>query len=299
MPGQDRRGKSSSINRSRSTAVSNRRPISTREPRVGQAALRRSARISGLLAIGEAEAGVQTQEQQIAQGGSLSSHTLVEANSSASPIHPQNLEDDFSNTSHNRTAVDVNPTRIYSRRSGSPILLVPRLNGELEPPSNQYTMNIVIEPSDQACPGHLLSPPLVLSFEYGTDETNEGQISKDHTLLWAVVSIVGADSTTPIAPPHLNLLSGTPVDSVHPLTSGIPGREVGYVSFTDLAIREPGRYRLQVSLIRMNAIGGPSAPHFEGGVNLQQTSTRVINVVAGAETSTLGSFLHPFLHILD
>ena len=295
MLGLDRRGKSSSVTLSRISPGSTGRSGPSRGPRVGLAALRRSARISGLLAICELEAtGAQKQEHQIAQEGLLGSHSLVDATASTLPVRPQYPADDFGSASHSRIARDVNSTRICSRRLDLPSLTTSRMNGELEPPSDQYTMNIVIEPSNHARPGQLLSPPLVLSFEYGTNETNEGRAPDDYTLLWAVVSIVGEDSTTPIAPPQPHLLSGTPVDSIHPLTPGISGREVGYVSFTDLAIREPGRYRLQVSLIRMNTIGGPSATQFEGGVNLQQTSTRVINVVAGAQSSILGSFLCPF-----
>ena len=262
---------------------------------MGLAALRRSARILGLPAVGEIKTfGAQRQEHQVAQDALLGSHYLVDASAPALPVHPQNSAGDFGSVNSNRTVVKRNSTRIYSRHLDSPGLISPRMNGGLEPPSDQYTMNIVVEPSNQVRPGHVLSPPLVLSLEYGSNETNEGRVPDDHTLLWAVVSIAAEDSTTPIAPPQPNLLSGTPVDSVHPLRPGIPGREVGYVSFTDLAIREPGRYRLQVSLIRMNAIGSPSAPQFEGGINLQQTSTGVITVDVGAETTTLGSFLYRF-----
>jgi len=155
--------------------------------------------------------------------------------------------------------------------------------------NNPYTMNILIEPPDQIRPGDLLHPPLVVRLDQPSSDHPQRSPPDDPTLLWAVVSLFCADTATSIAPPQADLLLGTPVDSVHPLTPETPGRELGFVSFPNLRIREPGRYRLQVSLIRMNAVGtSMTAPLFEGGTNMQHTFTRVINVDPAAEATVLG-----------
>ena len=76
------------------------------------------------------------------------------------------------------------------------------------------------------------------------------------------------------------------MDSVHALTPLQEEREIGFMAFPDLAIRDPGRYRIMVSLVRMNPPG--AAIVSPAGINVQNTSSRVINVDPSAEPPRLG-----------
>ncbi|MCJ1404535.1 hypothetical protein MMC11_007761 [Xylographa trunciseda] len=149
-------------------------------------------------------------------------------------------------------------------------------------------MRIVIEPPYQARPGDVLTPPLVMSLENETGPNLSEQEPVDPTLFWAVVSVVSEDDMTLLAPPRTDLLMGTIADSVHPLTPPDHEGQIGFVAFPNLIIREPGRYRLRISLIKMNAIGEMSTPSYEGGTAIQSLSSRVINVAPTAEPLTPG-----------
>ena len=167
------------------------------------------------------------------------------------------------------------------------------MNGVPLQTKNPYIMRIVIEPPPQARPGEVLTPPLVMSLDTDSVDTNSSPDSPeqepvDPTLLWAVVSVISEDDLTPLAPPRTDLLTGTIADSVHPLTPPDHEGQIGFVAFPNLVIREPGRYRLRISLIKMNAIRASSTPTYEGGIAIQSMSSRVIDVAPTAQPLTLG-----------
>ena len=165
------------------------------------------------------------------------------------------------------------------------------MNGNIPEIGDPHNMRIVIQPPHQARPGDVLTPPIVMSLENQSGSHSAEQESIDPTLLWAVVSVVSEDDLTPISPPRSDLLIGTIADSIHPLTPPDHEGQIGFVAFSNLIIREPGRYRLRISLIKMNAVGEINTPSYEGGTAVQSMSTRVINVAHTAEPLTLG--LHP------
>ena len=145
-------------------------------------------------------------------------------------------------------------------------------------------MNVIVEPPPQVRPGQVLSPPVVIRLERA--ETEENDINP--SLLFAFVSITSEDGSTSLAPPRNDLIAGNLSDSVHTLDSDTESddEEVGFLSFPDLRIQDPGSYRLRVSLMRMDVTSteGP-----RGAMNLQSTLSRVIHVDDEAEESSPGS----------
>lgn len=279
-----RRG-SSQRNLSRGSHGSIRRTSSSRRQRDPSTNLRRSRRLE-LLAARESDSPDDTTSRSgrnERESPIWSTDSVAETEPTSS--NPRGPPPQDSGPSQRGTS-----TRAYNRVDNQTRPVSPWMNGVIDDSiNNPYAMNILIEPPNQIRPGHLLNPPLVLRLDQPSSDHPQRSPPEDPTLLWAVVSLFCADTARPIAPPQADLLLGTPVDSVHPLTSEIPGRELGFVSFPNLAIREPGRYRLQVSLIRMNAVGtSTAAPLFEGGTNMQHTFTRVIHVDPAAEAPTLG-----------
>lgn len=276
MPSRGRRRGSSQNNLNRVSEAPIRRSSTSRGPRTGLLTLRRSTRLIELLATEEAEPSrrpaVNPSRDQV---------------SSTDRLHPAPQDPSIAREpQQHHSSTSIGHWK-HDQALGTQQSLW--MNGELERTNTEFNMRIVVEPPNQARPGHVLCPPLVMSLEIRTDRESSGLRPIDPTLLWALVSIVSEDDATCLAPPRSDLLIGTPVDSVHPLTPHGHEREIGYVAFPNLAIREPGRYRLRVSLFRMNAIGGPDAASFEGGINLQSLSSRVIDVAPTAVPPSIGA----------
>ncbi|MCJ1388253.1 hypothetical protein MMC18_001098 [Xylographa bjoerkii] len=274
-----------------------RRSSNSRGPRASLT-LRRSARLSNLFVTN--------------QGDLFSEQNIIGAEATDDSPQTCTLIPDQQNEEPDRehlpeTPQAVNPRNDFHQHSGSQparrcirrqIILTQQdhlMNGDILQTNNPYIMRIVIEPPHQARPGDVLTPPLVMSLENESGRNSPEQEPVDPTLLWAVVSVVSEDNITSLAPPRTDLLMGTIADSVHPLTPPDHERQIGFVAFPNLVIREPGRYRLRVSLIKMNAIGDMSIPSYEGGTAVQSMSSRVIDVAPTAEPLTPG--LSPVSHL--
>jgi len=283
MTGRGRRRGSSQRNLPRGSI---RRTGSSPGVRDRSPSLRRSTRLLELLA----ERDSDFQEEAVRRSYTTENDFQLWSTDSVAGSEPSSSINPEQAPQHPGLSQQRALSRLRGRVDNEPGTIDPCMDGVIDGPSaSPYIMNILIEPPNQIRPGHLLSPPLILRLDQPPCEHSQAPSPNDPTLLWAVVSLFSADSETPIAPPQIDLLLGNPVDSVHPLAPEIPGREVGFVSFPDLSIREPGRYRLQISLIRMNSVGPSSnAPPFEGGTNMQHTFTRVINVDPEAEPPSLG-----------
>lgn len=147
-------------------------------------------------------------------------------------------------------------------------------------------MRFLVEPPTTIRPGALLNPPVVVRL----DKTPaNGMAIGDPSRLWAFISITDEAGAVSLAPPNTDLVAGNLSDSVHTLETG-PGPEaeedVGFVSFPDLAINYPGRYRLRVSLMKLDAGAGA-----HGAQNLQTIESQVIRVETTATDIILGSHL--------
>ena len=285
MPSRGRSSRPSQSNIPRVSQGSRRRASSSRGPGDPFTSLRRSTRLLDLLAARESGSQEATARQsEVAENDSQiwSAESVARSEPSRSINQVQAAQDPG-------PSQQITSSRPCNRADNELGAARPCVNGVINSYSTALcNMNILIEPPNQIRPGHLLNPPLILRLDQPPSDQSDRSSTDDPTLLWAVVSILPADAAAPVVHPQPDLLLGTPVDSVHPLTPEMPGRELGFVSFTDLAIREPGRYRLQISLIRMNALGPSNAPSFEGGTNMLRTFTRIIHVDPEAETPSLG-----------
>ena len=145
-------------------------------------------------------------------------------------------------------------------------------------------MDVIVEPPPQVRPGTTLTPPIIIRLAK-TDV--EDEVERDTSRLFAFVSVTSEDGSTSLAPPSSDLVSGNLSDSVHTLESDSESddEEVGFLSFPDIKIQNPGNYRLRVSLMRIDA-GGSSEPR--GAMSLQSTLSRVIRVDNEAEESPPG-----------
>ena len=153
-----------------------------------------------------------------------------------------------------------------------------------------FDMNIVLEPAANVRPGNVLRPPMVIKLKRNV-ASNVGGRQQDYAHVWALASIVSEEGTTALAPPRTDLLLGTPVNSIHKAARSGSEEEVGYACFSDLAIQQPGKYRIRVSLIRMEGLGGSAASSVQGGANLQSVVSRIIHVDAAATASSCSKCL--------
>ncbi|KAL8920323.1 MAG: hypothetical protein Q9172_004555 [Xanthocarpia lactea] len=160
---------------------------------------------------------------------------------------------------------------------------------ELE--SDRYEMHIIIQPPHETRPGDTLTPPLIVSLRSnGASLTEEGTIA-DIDSYWAFVSVVSEDGLVALAPPSTSLLSGTLADSVHGACLTEAERDVGHLSFQNLVINQPGRFRLRVSLLLMPSSqrGPPTGGSAPAGVrNIANILSDVIHVDYNFSTPRLG-----------
>jgi len=111
---------------------------------------------------------------------------------------------------------------------------------------NKIMLGLAVQPPAGTRPGTTLYPPLAV------------KLSSEHSLFdelsdqWAVVTLVRSSGEV-----LHNKLSGRLTDSAHPLptygtdSSVIRRRDRAYFYFPDLKIDEPGRYKIRVSLMKM------------------------------------------------
>lgn len=155
-------------------------------------------------------------------------------------------------------------------------------DGNFENRINRFIMNVIIEPPSETRPGNLLNPPIVIKLENRKGQSISDEINIEDGNLWAQASVVSEDGMVALAPPQPNLISGTLVSSVRPATPG-ESQELGYLTFPNLAIHQPGRFRIRISLIRMPTANEPEA------INLQSIVTRIIKVDTDATTPSIGT----------
>ena len=293
MPGRRRRRGSSASTVSRASRGAIHHSTSTRA-RADSASLRRSQRLSRLLVAredaepGPSEPGPADQDSYFSRDAVQAlTETVGPWTNSTTPSHPRRTLEDLIAAQESVPLTD--PSSPPQRRvRTSPRHTRPQFDQRSEGTRSPYSMNVLIEPPEQVRPGHILDPPIVVRLDQTIDQHLTGRPPEDYSLLWALLSVVTEDGSTMLAPPRTDLLTGTRVDSVHALTPVQEDREIGFMSFPDLAIREAGRYRIRISLVRMNPVGGANSNTNPGGVNVQNTSSRVIHVDHNAEPSQLG-----------
>ena len=165
------------------------------------------------------------------------------------------------------------------RQTASLIQLAPSGSGRhSQPAEDLFDMDIVVQPPSRVRPGRLLYPPVVLRVRQQETVGFSSQPLINSSVLWALVSLVSADENMVLAPPDPGLIIGNPVDSIHPLMPALEIRDLGFASFPGIAIRDPGEYRIRVSLIRMTLSDAFGSPAQESGANLLNILSRIIRV---------------------
>ena len=274
----------SSGNNSRS---SRGRSSSSTDSRVSRPSQRRSARILGLATTREEP---NSAEESSTRRRSGSAQQLQDHNSrNASPTSAQVQRQDYW---HQWTSeIDTIDQYAVPEEALQPFRdLTPPLNGVDNGASKMFDMSIVLEPAAHVRPGNVLRPPMVIKLKHRNAGSNFGGRQPDYAHLWALASIVSEEGTTALAPPRTDLLLGSPVNSIHKAARTGNDEEVGYVCFSDLAFQKPGKYRIRVSLIRMEGLGGSAASSVQGGANLQSVVSRIIQVDAAATVSPCSKY---------
>jgi hypothetical protein len=146
---------------------------------------------------------------------------------------------------------------------------------------NLQPMNFMLDPPTRVRPGAIFNPPVVIRI----DRPTCNKTALDPSLLWAFVSITDEAGKISLAPPRNDLIIGNLSDSVHVLDSDAESEdedEFGYLSFPDIAIRDPGNYRLKISLMELDVQGG------RGAKNKGTLESDVIRVECAAKPGSLG-----------
>jgi hypothetical protein len=108
-------------------------------------------------------------------------------------------------------------------------------------------LGLAVQPPAHTKPGVAIYPPIAARL---SDETN---IYEELSQVWAVASLIGYSGEV-----LEQKLGGKVVDSAHPIAENANGsgqgtvRDRAYFYFPDLVIYEPGRYRIRITLMRMN-----------------------------------------------
>jgi hypothetical protein len=289
MPSRTQRRGSGQSSVPSSPQSSIRRRTSVHTSRAAFASLRRSARLLELLTPNELQPlEADQQSSRNTTNGFLAASLNLTAvpEQSNSSVRDEGVEDRA--PAENPATTQRDNQRACSDHEEAAGMSRPPVNDAASRSGSYHILTILVEPPGQTRPGLLLNPPLVMRLERGSDPNGGQPMPVDPALFWAVVSVVPADSDNPLSATQVGILTGTPVDSVHPLNPDATGRDIGYMSFTDLAIREPGRYRLRINLIQMNAVGHSNVPPFEGGLSVQNMLSRVITVDPDVEAVTIG-----------
>lgn len=160
--------------------------------------------------------------------------------------------------------------------------------------SDLYEMHIIIQPPVESRPGNTLTPPTIVSLRRNGASQTEERLSADINSYWAFVSVVSEDGLVALAPPSTSLLSGTLADSVHEARLTEAEGDVGHLAFQNLAINQPGRFRLRISLLQMPGIqdGPPRGGSGQPGVrNIASVLSHVVHVKTNAAAPRLGQLI--------
>ncbi|KAI9766041.1 MAG: hypothetical protein M1839_005032 [Geoglossum umbratile] len=113
-----------------------------------------------------------------------------------------------------------------------------------------YEMSIVVQPPLEAQPNVKLFPPFILRLRIRDKSTSEAIPAEEQlSRLWAIVSAVDEDNRNTSSSSPAFVSNRRLCDSPHPLhDSDISSLLI----FQDVAFREPGKYRIRATLMRMD-----------------------------------------------
>jgi hypothetical protein len=137
-----------------------------------------------------------------------------------------------------------------------------------------YEMSIVVQPPLEAQPNVKLFPPFILRVQIRDKSTSEAIPAEEQlSRIWAIVSPVDEDNRNTSSSPSAFVSNGRLCDSPHPLhDSDISSLLI----FQDVAFREPGKYKIRATLVRMEG---------NAALNWLQLESHPIHIRDGAESS--------------
>lgn len=158
-------------------------------------------------------------------------------------------------------------------------------------------MDIVVQPPRTARVGQSLAGSIVVRLR--TTNADPEDVVADSGNLVAVATLIPGNSAVPADPSVLNaLLVGRRFDNIHPFADdeadgSIASMDmadpngVGYMRFSDLAIRQVGTYRIRITLIRLRNSASEAPVSSAGhGASVQVVDSNLIVVGAGAGSSS-------------
>ena len=128
--------------------------------------------------------------------------------------------------------------------------------------TDRLVMELAVAPPPRVAAGVSLETPLVVTFSgLSRNPRNEWQSSGQvFTLahlsaIWVYLSLTTVDMEETLITRREDLFCGKRADSVHRLycEQDEDRSMVGYAAFADLVISQPGRYRIKVNIIDMDA----------------------------------------------
>ncbi|KAI9770954.1 MAG: hypothetical protein M1840_002658 [Geoglossum simile] len=137
-----------------------------------------------------------------------------------------------------------------------------------------YKMSIVVQPPLEAQPNVKLFPPFTLRLRIRDKSTGEAiPAGEQLSRIWGIVSPVDKDNRNAFSSPSAFVSNGRLCDSPHPLHDGDIS---SFLTFQDVAFREPGKYRIRATLMKMEG---------DAALNWLQLESRPIHIRDGAESS--------------
>ncbi|KAL7770551.1 hypothetical protein CFE70_000488 [Pyrenophora teres f. teres 0-1] len=163
-------------------------------------------------------------------------------------------------------------------------------------------MDIVVQPPRTARVGQTMPGSIVVRLRTINADTDDAVA--DSTNLVAVAALVpGPNSAVPADPNALNtLLTGRVFDSIHPFNDDeadgsiasmdmADPQGVGYMRFPDLVIRQPGTYRIRITLIRIrNSASDPPVTSAGNGLAVHVVDSNPIVVNGGGSGTNMAVY---------
>jgi hypothetical protein len=147
-----------------------------------------------------------------------------------------------------------------------------------------YELDIIGQPSKNIIYGQLVETSVMVSLKCASPEMVEHYRNMDTSRLMGFVSLIADARSGERVPVECGSLTGQQMfDSVHDVPAHVaeslgrsqPSRlALGYFNFPSLLIRQPGAYRLRITLIKM---GGPGSSS-QGGSSLLAIDSDTVKV---------------------
>jgi len=162
-------------------------------------------------------------------------------------------------------------------------------------------MDIVVQPPRSAHAGQTLDGTIIVRLR--TTNADPEDTAADFANLYAVATLIPGNSAAPADPSFLNtILAGRRFESIHSFADdeadgSIASMDmadpngVGYFRFPDLIVRQPGTYRIRITLVRVpsSVSEAPVSPNSSGSF-LHVVDSNPIMVVAGGSSTNMAAY---------